>query len=119
MNDDKPTKYDWLEEMTPAEIRSALRQYETDLLLVYEKCGFPTMKLLWEHLPGIPLYPSKKGYYVLAATYVRQNYNPDDAEFSKKFLAAQVGASLRFVELALATTDKTDTRQKDFFKEDE
>jgi hypothetical protein len=117
MDDDKPSKYDWLEEMTPAELRSALRQHETDLLIVYEKGGFNVMTFLWEHLAGIPLYPSKRAYYKLAAIYVRQNYDPDDPDFSKKFLAAKIGASLRFVELALSTTDREDKRQQKLFGE--
>ncbi len=117
MNDDKPTKYGWLEEMTPAEIRAALRKYEGDLLIIYEKCGFNVMRSLWEHVPGIPVYPSKRAYYKLAAIHVRQNYNPDDPEFSKKSLAAEIGASLRFVELALATTDRDDKRQQNLFEE--
>ena len=117
MDNDKPSKYDWLEEMTPAELRTALRRYEGDLLIVYEKCGFGVMKALWEHLPGIPLYPSKRAYYKLAAAYVRQKYDPDDSEFSKKSLAAEIGASLRFVELALSTTDKDDKRQQKLFGE--
>jgi hypothetical protein len=113
--DEKPNKYDWLLDMKQSELRGALQQYEGDLLIVYDKCGFEMLTALWEHLPGIPVYPSKKAFYRLAAMYARQNYNPDDPEMSKKAIAARIGVSLRSVEMWLATTDKTDIRQVDLF----
>lgn len=108
-------KYDWLLDMKESEFRAALRQYESDLLLVYDKCGPVVLFALWEHLHGIPVYPSKKALYVMAAQYVRKNYNPKDSAYSKKQMAAELGVSLRFVELALETTDKNDPRNLDLF----
>lgn len=109
------SKYDWLLNMKESDLRAVLKQHEGDMLIVYDKGGFELVRLLWEYLAGIPVYPSKKGFYKAAAIYVRQNYNPADSAFSKKSLAAEIGVSLRFVELALSTTDKTDARQIDAF----
>lgn len=108
-------KYDWLLDMKQSELRAALQNYESDLLIVYDKGGFELLTALWEHLAGIPLYPSKKAFYRLAAVYTRQNYDPDDPEMSKKAIAARVGVSLRSVEMWLCQTDKDDKRQGKLF----
>ncbi|MEK6744275.1 MAG: hypothetical protein AABZ15_11715 [Nitrospirota bacterium] len=110
------SKYDWLLDMKQTELRAVLKQHEGDMLHAYDKGGIDLVTALWEHLAGIPVYPSKKAFYKLAAMYVRQHYDPADSAFSKKMLAARIGVSLRFVELALATTDKTDVRQIDAFE---
>ena len=115
-NEEPKSKYDWLLDMKESELRSALKQHEGDMLIAYDKGGIGMITALWENLAGIPLYPSKKAFYKLAAVYVRRNYDPADSAFSKKMLAAKIGVSLRFVELALATTDKTDIRQMDAFE---
>jgi hypothetical protein len=119
MEQKKPNKYDWLLDMKQSELREVLRKHEKDALLVYERCGFDVLTALWEHLAGIPVYPSRKALYELAARSIRKTYDPQDDENSKKVLAARHGVSLRFVELALATTDKNDARQINWLAEAE
>lgn len=117
---EKPLKkYDWLLDMKQSELREALQKHEKDSLLVYERCGFEVLASLWEHLAGIPVYPSRRALYELAARYARKHYNPADEDNGKKVLAARLGVSLRFVELALATTDKNDARQINWLTEAE
>lgn len=111
----KPSKYDWLLDMKESDLRDALRLHEKDALLIYDRCGLDVLTSLWENLHGIPVYPSKKALYAMAAKYVRKNYDPADSANSKKQMAATIGVSLRFVEMALDTTAKDDPRQMDAF----
>jgi hypothetical protein len=119
MADEPKTKYDWLLDMKQRDLREALQKHERDALLIYDHCGLDVLVSLWENLPGVPIYPSRKALYELAARSVRKNFDPEDPENSKKRLAARHGVSLRFVELALATTDKTDSRQINWLVEAE
>lgn len=120
MRSDNPNnKYTWLFGMNQKELREALQAHESDLLIAYDRGGMELLIGIWEHLAGIPIYPSKRAYFKLAAMYVRKHYDPANAMYSKKSLAAKLGVSLRSVQIWLDTTDVNDPRQLDAFAKQE
>lgn len=105
---------EWLKDIKIADL------LDNDTALIYEACGESVLFMLWEKLPNMPLYISERPLNDAKRRWIRKKFSEahkKGEQLDVKRTARILDVSTRFVELALATTEKKDERQIDAFSD--
>lgn len=105
---------EWLDEIDWQDL------LDKDTALIAERCGPDVLRSLLDELPNMSLYISEKPLNDARRRWIRKKAaeaHQRGEQLDIKRTARYLEISTRFVELALATTEKKDDRQIDAFKE--
>jgi Mor family transcriptional regulator len=91
-----PGKLAWLADIEIEDLLSG------DVKLVHDHCGRDVLISLWENLPSINIYVSKKPLEEAKARYIRKHFDGDNV----KALAVTLGVSEGFIYKVIGADHK-------------